>query len=136
MACAPPRCSYWRLLQRQRFRSSAAAAPPVPPSKRGIMRTCKVVRTLVQTAFLGTLATGFAVAQTPQMGNITGRVTDAASGQPVSAAQVGIVGTNVGAQATTEGVFTLRGVNPGTVQIRVLRVGYAEVKQTVTVTGG
>jgi TonB-linked SusC/RagA family outer membrane protein len=100
------------------------------------MRTCNVVRTLVQTAFLGTLATGFAVAQTPQLGNITGRVTDAASGQPVAAAQVGIVGTNVGAQATTEGVFTLRGVNPGTVQIRVLRVGYAEVKQTVTVTAG
>ena len=100
------------------------------------MRTCQVVRTLVQAAFLGTLASGFAVAQTPQTGTITGRVTDAATGQPVSAAQVGIVGTNAGTQATSEGVYTLRGVNAGTVQIRVLRVGYAEVKQTVTVAGG
>jgi TonB-linked SusC/RagA family outer membrane protein len=100
------------------------------------MRTCQVIRTLVQAAFLGTLAAGFAAAQTPQLGTITGRVTDAATGQPVSAAQVGIVGTNVGAQATTDGVYTLRSVNPGTVQLRVLRVGYAETKQTITVTGG
>ena len=100
------------------------------------MRTCNVVRTLVQTAFLGTLATGFAVAQTPQLGNITGRVTDAASGQPVAAAQVGIVGTNVGAQANNEGQFTLRSVNPGTVEIRVLRVGFAEAKQSVVVVAG
>jgi TonB-linked SusC/RagA family outer membrane protein len=100
------------------------------------MRTCKVVRTLVQTAFLGTLATGIAVAQTPQLGNITGRVTDAASGQPVAAAQVGIVGTNAGAQANNEGQFTLRSVNPGTVEIRVLRVGFAEAKQSVVVVAG
>src|SRR4051812_17979921 len=113
MASAPPRCSYWRLLQSRRFRSMRSRRPPGTAFEQEVsMRTCKVVRTLVQAAFLGTLATGFAVAQTPQLGNVTGRVTDAASGQPVAAAQVGIVGTNVGAQATTEGVFTLRGVNP------------------------
>ena len=100
------------------------------------MRTCKVVRTLVQAAFLGTLATGLAVAQTPQLGTITGRVTDAATNQPVSAAQVNVIGTTLGAQANQEGQFTIRGVAPGTVEIRVLRVGFAEAKQTVTVTAG
>ena len=100
------------------------------------METCKVVRRLAQAAFLGTLAIGSAVAQTPQQGTITGRVTDAATGAPVSAAQVNIVGTNIGAQANVEGQFTLRGVTPGNLEIRVLRVGYAEVKQPVTVTAG
>jgi len=63
-------------------------------------------------------------------------VTDAANGQPVAAAQINVVGTNVGTQANTDGQFTLRGVNPGTVEIRVLRVGFAETKQSVTVTAG
>ena len=100
------------------------------------MRTCHVVRTLVHAAFLGTLAAGIAAAQTPQTGTITGRVTDASTGQPVAAAQVNIVGTNIGAQANVEGQFTLRGVNPGNHEIRVLRVGYAETKLPVTVTAG
>jgi len=100
------------------------------------MRTCPVVRTLVRAAFFGTLAIGSAVAQTPQQGTITGRVTDAATGQPVSAAQISIVGTNLGTQANTEGQFTLRGVSAGSVELRVLRVGYGEVKQAVNVTAG
>jgi TonB-linked SusC/RagA family outer membrane protein len=100
------------------------------------MRTSKVVRILARTAFLGTLAAGSIAAQTPQSGTITGRVTDAANGQPVAAAQVNIVGTNIGTQANTDGQFTLRGVNAGTVEIRVLRVGYAETKRTLTVAAG
>ena len=100
------------------------------------MRTCKVVRILAQVAFLGTLAAGSMAAQTPQQGTITGRVTDAVSRQPVVAAQISIVGTNLGTQANTDGQFTLRGVNAGTFEIRVLRVGYSEVKQPVTVTAG
>ena len=100
------------------------------------MMTCKVGRTLAQAAFFGTLAIGSAVAQTPQQGTITGRVTDAATSQPVAAAQVSIVGSNVGTQASSDGQFTIRGVSAGTVEMRVLRVGYAEVKQSVTVTAG
>ena len=100
------------------------------------MRTCQVGRTLTLAAFLGTLATASAVAQTPQQGTITGRVTDAATNQPVSAAQVNVVGTTLGAQASQDGQYTIRGVNPGTVELRALRVGFAESKQTVTVTAG
>ena len=100
------------------------------------MRTSKVVRTLARAAFFGTLAARFVAAQTPQSGTITGRVTDAANGQPIAAAQVSVVGTNVGTQANTDGQFTLRGVNAGAVELRVLRVGYAETKQNITVTAG
>ncbi len=100
------------------------------------MRTSTVVRTLARAAFVGTLAAGCLAAQTPQQGTITGRVTDAANNQPVAAAQVNIVGTTLGTQANQEGQFTIRGVAPGTVEVRVLRVGFAETKQTVTVTAG
>jgi TonB-linked SusC/RagA family outer membrane protein len=90
----------------------------------------------VQAAFFGALVAGVAAAQTPQQGTITGRVTDAATGQPVSAAQVNVVGTTLGTQATQDGQYTIRGVNPGSVEVRALRVGFAEAKQTVTVTAG
>src|SRR5688572_27650763 len=106
---------YWALVQP----GLSSRFVVVAPSRNGLqrevsMRTCKVVRTLAQAAFFGTLAIGSAIAQSPQTGTITGRVTDAANGQPVSAAQISIVGTNAGTQANVEGNFTLRGVNPGT----------------------
>ena len=100
------------------------------------MRRCQFVRSLAGAAFLGALVAAAAAAQAPQQGTISGRVTDAATGQPVSAAQVNVVGTTLGAQANQSGEFIIRGVNPGTVEVRVLRVGFAEQKQTVTVTAG
>src|SRR5215207_950244 len=143
MASLPHRCSIGRLLQTAghpcpRFVAPSPVARPHPNGLRRevSMRTCNVVRTLAQAAFFGTLAAGISAAQTPQTGNITGRVTDAANGQPVAAAQLNIVGTNIGAQANAEGQYTLRNLNPGTVEIRVLRVGFAETKQSVTVTAG
>ncbi|HET9986193.1 MAG TPA: TonB-dependent receptor plug domain-containing protein, partial [Longimicrobiales bacterium] len=67
---------------------------------------------------------------------VTGRVTDATTGQPVSAAQVVLVGTNLGAQTNSEGVFTLRGVAPGSVTVRALRIGFTEQSQQLTVVAG
>ena len=100
------------------------------------MRTSQVVRRFFLSAFVGTLVAGTAAAQAPQQGTITGRVTDVATGQPVPAAQINVVGTTLGAQAGQDGQYTIRGVNPGTVEVRVLRVGFAEMKQTVTVGAG
>jgi TonB-linked SusC/RagA family outer membrane protein len=47
-----------------------------------------------------------------------------------------LVGTAHGVGTNSEGQYTLRNVRPGTVELRVLRVGYAEQKQTVTVGAG
>lgn len=69
-------------------------------------------------------------------GVVTGRVTDVGSGQPVPAAQVGIVGTNRAAVTSADGRFTIRGVPPGTYRLRVLRIGFGEASQQVTVTAG
>ena len=71
-----------------------------------------------------------------QQGTVTGRVTDAGSGQPVASAQVRVVGTNLGALTNQEGVYTLRGVPLGTATVRVLTIGYAEASRQVTVAAG
>ncbi len=69
-------------------------------------------------------------------GVITGRVTDRASGQPVSAAQVQVVGSQRGATTTDNGNFRIAGVPAGTVQIRVLRIGFGATTVPVTVLAG
>ena len=71
-----------------------------------------------------------------QQGRVTVRVTDAASQQPVSQAQVQVVGTTLGGLTGPEGRFVIRGVPAGTHQIRVLRVGYGEQKKQVEVPTG
>jgi TonB-linked SusC/RagA family outer membrane protein len=85
---------------------------------------------------LGTLESGRLAAQASQTGIVTGRVTDAATSQPIASVQVGVIGTNLGAQSNVEGQYTIRGVPAGTAELRVLRVGFAEMKATVTVTAG
>ena len=69
-------------------------------------------------------------------GIVTGHITDAASGAPVASAQVTIVGTTAGVLANGAGVYTIRGVAPGAIEVRVLRVGYTEQKRSVTVSAG
>ncbi len=69
-------------------------------------------------------------------GSISVRVTEAAGGKPLDQAQVVIVGTTLGGLTNAEGRYTFRGVNAGTVQVRVLRVGFSEQKKGVTVTAG
>ncbi len=70
------------------------------------------------------------------VGTITGTARDSASGQPVAAVQVNVVGTTNGGLTNAEGQFTIRGVQPGQVTLRALRVGYSETRQTVTVVAG
>ena len=48
-----------------------------------------------------------------QTGTITGRVTDARSGVPITTAQVTITGTSLGAAVDAEGRFRIVNVPPG-----------------------
>jgi TonB-linked SusC/RagA family outer membrane protein len=82
---------------------------------------------------LALLAARAADAQTARL---EGRVTDASNGQPVPAAQVAIIGTTLGRLTDAEGRYSIVGLSPGTFQVRVLRVGYAELKQGVAVAAG
>jgi hypothetical protein len=65
---------------------------------------------------------------------ITGRITDKETGQPIVAAQVAVTGsTRVGAVSDNSGNYTLRGAPAGQVTLRVTRIGYQPVEQSVTV---
>jgi TonB-linked SusC/RagA family outer membrane protein len=64
------------------------------------------------------------LAQNP--GRITGKVTDRETGQPIDAAQVRIDGTTIGALTTAEGTY----------QVRLVRLGYQSILQSVTVRSG
>lgn len=69
-------------------------------------------------------------------GTITGTATDSASGQPVAAVQINVVGTTNGALTNASGQYTIRGVAAGPVTLRALRVGYSETRVSTTVVSG
>ena len=77
--------------------------------------------------------------QTPTLGQggiIAGTVRDRATQQPVSSAQVSVVGTTRGALTADQGTYRITGVPPGDYQLRVLRIGYQATVMPVTVTAG
>src|SRR6059058_42139 len=100
-----------------------------------VMGTRRPLLLSLLVSLLTGTAPGVLQSQTPQHATITGRVTDAPTGQPLANAQIGALGTNVGAQTNSEGQFTIR-VPAGTVTLRVLRVGYGELRRAVTVVAG
>lgn len=71
-----------------------------------------------------------------QTGSVTGKITAADSPTPIEAARVQVVGTPLLVLSNREGEYTLRGVTPGSVQIRVTALGYATATKEVTVTAG
>jgi TonB-linked SusC/RagA family outer membrane protein len=66
-------------------------------------------------------------------GTISGRVTDAATGNPVSQVRVLIAGTQNGTLTADNGRYTLRVTTTGAVTLDVNRIGYEAQKLTVTV---
>ncbi len=97
------------------------------------MRIVRRMRTCVLVAVTSMLCIGTAAAQ---QGTITGRVSDASTGRPIGSAQVVVVGSNIGGLSNAEGVYTIRGVPAGPVSVRVLILGYTEVRQNTTVPPG
>src|ERR1051325_2290805 len=77
-----------------------------------------------------------ATVQAQAQARVTGHVVDAVSGQPIASAQVLIAGTNAATQTGADGQYTLRARAAGALQVRVLRVGYVEVRKAVTVADG
>jgi TonB-linked SusC/RagA family outer membrane protein len=66
-------------------------------------------------------------------GTITGRVTDAANGQPITGVNVVVSGTKIGALTGDNGRYTLRGLATGPVSMDVTRIGYSPKHGTATV---
>lgn len=79
---------------------------------------------------------GVASSQQGARGAVSGTVRDAASGRPVRAAEVSIVGTRLGTVTGDSGSYSIANVPAGAVRVRVQRIGYAPVEQGATVPAG
>src|SRR5688500_12670530 len=82
------------------------------------------------------LLTGVASTAAAQQGTISGGVTEAGSGQPIADARVIVVGTSLFATTNADGRYAIRNVPAGTANVRVLRVGFAELRRPATVAAG
>src|SRR5687767_13090429 len=71
-----------------------------------------------------------------QTGSIAGRVFDAATGQPIPAAQVFISELDLGVLSQQNGSYLLSNVPVGPRSVTVQRIGYRQLGQTVTVVAG
>src|SRR5688572_22130904 len=67
---------------------------------------------------------------------VTGRVTDQRSGQPLAAVQVFIAGSGIGALSQQNGRFLLLNLPAGTHTLTAERIGYRSVTATVMVAAG
>ena len=68
-----------------------------------------------------------------QGGTLTGRVTDARSGQPIPGVAVEIEGTTIATAAGEDGRYRLGNIPPGQRTIIARRIGYAAARQSVAV---
>ncbi len=75
-----------------------------------------------------------AVAQ--QQGTVQGTITDAVTLQPLSGAQVQIVGTGLGTLTNAQGRYTILNVPAGSQTVRVNIIGYTPEEQTINVGAG
>ncbi|MEJ7810717.1 MAG: TonB-dependent receptor [Gemmatimonadaceae bacterium] len=91
-------------------------------------RAAVVVATIVAAAMALPLAA-------QSMGAVTGRVTDAATGEPLANATVRLVGTTIGGFTRSDGSYRLP-VGAGTYDVRANIIGYAMSRDSIVVTAG
>jgi len=71
-----------------------------------------------------------------QAGNVSGRVTNTVTGAPLAAAQVFIVGTELGTLTREDGEYALINVPAGTHRIRAVLIGYGSITEDITIPAG
>jgi TonB-linked SusC/RagA family outer membrane protein len=90
----------------------------------------------LRSALVTLLVLSLPVAAHAQRGTITGRIVAAGTNQPLADSRVILVGTSISTISQTDGGYTLRNVPTGALTVRVLRVGYQELKKTVNISAG
>ena len=94
---------------------------------------------LSRSSVVGLIAAAiFAPAMAAAQGSasISGSVSDSASGRPISAVQVVVVGTTRGGFSDDAGHFAIRGLSAGTWTVRAQRIGYRPESRTITLADG
>ena len=83
------------------------------------------VTTVYRLLGLTALLVAFVPTARAQTGKIAGHVLDAATNEALIGATVAVVGTDRGAATDIDGYYSILGVRPGTVSLRISYVGYA-----------
>ncbi len=91
----------------------------------------KVIGVLLLLALCG--GSGALAAQ-QRSGSIRGRVVDAATQQPLSGAQLAVLGTGAGVLSAASGEYLIAGLAPGRLRVRVTMLGYEAAEAEVEVT--
>ncbi len=91
--------------------------------------------TLLAAALLAASAL-FAQSAAAQTGAVSGTVVSAQTGEPLSAAQVSIEGTGLGALTQSNGKFLITRVPAGTYRVNIILIGFASTSAQVAVAGG
>jgi TonB-linked SusC/RagA family outer membrane protein len=81
-------------------------------------------------------AEGVVVQAQARAGTVRGRVTHRDTGEPIVAAQVSIVGTQLGTVTDAQGEYVIANVPVGPRTVSVTRLGFGSATQPVTVTEG
>lgn len=92
-----------------------------------------MLRKLLYTILFIGLSVPYAMAQS---GTITGKVTDAETGETTPGANVLLVESEQGTATNTDGTYTIENIAPGTYTLRVTFVGYDTYQQQVEVSAG
>jgi len=90
----------------------------------------------LQNANLRTISSLRNGATVKQQGTVTGRVTAARTGRPLSGVQVFVDGTTIGSLTDGGGEYRLTNVPAGDVVIRAQMIGYSTGEQNVSVSAG
>ncbi|HVS61663.1 MAG TPA: SusC/RagA family TonB-linked outer membrane protein [Gemmatimonadaceae bacterium] len=94
-----------------------------------------MIRSVRRILIVGLSALAPMVAPAQQTtGTITGTAREQGTGRPIPNARVMVTGTSIAVPTRDDGTYILRGVPTGSVEVRVLALGHAAQKQTVTVT--
>ena len=100
------------------------------------MHHCRGFTTARRLATLAlALALPLAGARAQERGTITGKVTEAESGSPISGVSVSVAGTQLGAITRADGSYRIA-VPPGRYEIRARLLGYEAGRDSITVTAG
>ena len=89
---------------------------------------------VTRAAFVAAAVPTLALAQ-QQQATISGRVMAQGTNEPLSEVRVFLVGSALNVSTNAEGRYALRNVPTGTLEVRVIRVGFQEQKKSIAVTG-
>ncbi len=109
---------------------SFAPEPTMVPKGR---ETCRRLTGAMAVALAFFLAGSLSAQQT---GTVTGAVVNGETGEPMSNVQISVTGTGLGSITNNDGRFLILNVPAGTHEVVAQLIGFAERRQTVTVTAG